>query len=517
MKKKKKNVDLTEIFDILITGIVQIYVYLMIGIFPLFYKNNFINIVWAKKSFFVYTTIATMAIVILLEILKFIADKKASVKLVVYKTDIFAIIFLAAIVISTINSGDSHEAFWGTSGRQLGGLVMMCCIAAYFLVSRLFKLNQYFIWIFLISGILIFAQEILSNFQIDILGMKTNLTASQHNYFISTMGNININAGFDILFMSFGCALCLVSEKKLSKIMYYVFIFFGMQAMVCSRSDSAFLGMAAMVTIMLIYSMKEISLWKTFLEIMLCAHMGLVALTVMKYLFKYRMYEFEKLQNFITSPQYLAGAIIVITTALVLTMRLKNKVNVDNILKIARRVVIIAVISLIAVAFIIILRVNIDSNYKGIFSGFKITNETGSNRGYIWKRTIEAYNEISFKDKICGVGLNSFSGFIDNYCGVEMREIYTTPFIDAHNEFLQFLVTTGIIGIIGYFGIYLGILIECVKKYRDKINMWNTVAGITLCAYLVQTIPNNPQVFTTPLIFLFIGIIENYNRRISCH
>ena len=101
-------------------------------------------------------------------------------------------------------------------------------------------------------------------------------------------------------------------------------------------------------------------------------------------------------------------------------------------------------------------------------------------------------------------------------CGEEATTLYGAPFADAHNEFLQFLLTCGVLGVIGYFGT---MLTGCVKprslnsqhslqspaESRD-ISMTLFACQTVIAAYLAQGLVNNPQTVTTPLLFLFLGI-----------
>ena len=67
------------------------------------------------------------------------------------------------------------EAFWGTSGRYNGVFLMTVYMASYFLVTRFFKLKQWYLDAFLAVGIFVCVFGITDYFQMDILGFKVNM------------------------------------------------------------------------------------------------------------------------------------------------------------------------------------------------------------------------------------------------------------------------------------------------------------------------------------------------------
>lgn len=119
---------------------------------------------------------------------------------------------------------------------------------------------------------------------------------------------------------------------------------------------------------------------------------------------------------------------------------------------------------------------------------------------------MHAYLDAPFLRKLFGYGMNQFPFFIQAY-EAEMLERFLAVFVDAHNEYLQILSMMGFVGFAGYFGMFLGCIKCCVDHLCDKKAVM-PMLGIMVCAaYLVQGIANSPQVFTTPLYFVVLGII----------
>jgi O-antigen ligase len=92
-----------------------------------------------------------------------------------------------------------------------------------------------------------------------------------------------------------------------------------------------------------------------------------------------------------------------------------------------------------------------------------------------------------------------------------MRELFDSPFLDAHNEALQILSITGILGLASYLGMQLCLLSACLRRRRQEGIFLAGCVGIT--AYLLQGLVNNPSIFTLPPFFIFLGMVENRLRK----
>jgi O-antigen ligase len=112
-----------------------------------------------------------------------------------------------------------------------------------------------------------------------------------------------------------------------------------------------------------------------------------------------------------------------------------------------------------------------------------------------------------FSEKMIGCGTDCFFLQMVPVYGQEMMDLFEEVFADAHCEFLQLLVTTGLIGVAGYFGFWSGILIAVWRKMKEIPALLICLASI--CAYMVQGFLNNLVPACVPLIFVFAAISKN--------
>lgn len=139
---------------------------------------------------------------------------------------------------------------------------------------------------------------------------------------------------------------------------------------------------------------------------------------------------------------------------------------------------------------------------------FRYNNAWGTGRGLIWNRLVYSFTQSPFTQLLFGHGLDTTRFLLINTFGESMA-----MYDNAHNEILQYLVTTGIVGLL----LYLSIFITCIKRLWKfvKKEPYACALGATVVCYLIQSIVNINQPITTPLLFMFLGMIESFIRQES--
>lgn len=139
MKKKRINA-----IENLLEWTVYVYMVAMVAVFPLFYNDGYFDILTAKSAFFRYSSIGTIAVVLLLIIIYLLEQSKGTVRKSFLQqrdwiqdpSNWFAIIFILAVVLSTVLSPYLPEAWKGATGRYLGAEAMLLCVFLYLVVAR---------------------------------------------------------------------------------------------------------------------------------------------------------------------------------------------------------------------------------------------------------------------------------------------------------------------------------------------------------------------------------------------
>ena len=81
-----------------------------------------------------------------------------------------------------------------------------------------------------------------------------------------------------------------------------------------------------------------------------------------------------------------------------------------------------------------------------------------------------------------------------------------STFADPHNEFMQMAMDMGVLGLIGYFGLLLAPLVKGLKNWRR--DSFHIIAVLTLSVYMIQALANEYSIYTLPLLFIFLGVVN---------
>ncbi|MFP3156028.1 O-antigen ligase family protein [Lachnospiraceae bacterium ZAX-1] len=511
------------------------FVVIMIALFPLYYQNNYYNIVSAKTSFFKTCAIAFCLIALCILILRFAINLK-KIKSSTFNRkafleqqkknglNLFGVLLFVAVIVSTINSAHKSEAFLGNTERMLGSLFLGLCLLVYFIIAGYLKPTMHLVWLYLIVNLLVLGLADLNFFGIDLLGMDTNQTG-----FISTIGNSNFLANYDALVLPIGMCLFYISETTFSKSIYSVFLTIGFCGAFASSADSWILGIGSAYLLLLWFSMSSFEKLGKF-----CQLAGLFTLSsllikvgaTLAISFGLKTPHLPGLPQsygyLLLRTELLIAEAILLTvvyllcrklgSCLVETTNIENQKRLLNIRKILFGLLLSALL-LATLLFGIANAFPQAAKNTPWLSAFTLTDTFGSGRGFIWKYTIRAWEDLSLKDKIFGVGLSNFVPFIYKDYAAELSQIFgsSARLIDAHNEFLQFLVTTGLLGAIGYFGMLISSIVKFGKMTKKQPLL--LIGSVTALSYLMQGLVNNPQTFTTPLLFIFFGVMESLYRK----
>ena len=488
-------------------------VILMAGVFPLFYTNNYINIIQSKRFIFEVISIMTLvtaAIIILVtrDIHSFVGTINERIP---KSKKICIVLLLLGLLISTLVSDMPMNSLTAPDGRKYGVIFMLLCIFAYVFTAAFFVPGRWVMWIVCIVNGFMSILIIADNWKKDILGMKSNLVDYQFSKFTGTMGNININASYFAIIFPLVVTVFYISKKMgvIENVLMMICCMLLFATGLCIRSDSII--WCTLLCVVIIN-------FNCYLDGDKVRYIKMVLINgalVMSYFItgcfynsdRYESYHFSELGVSMCRGKGLYAITVLFAVSLIM-MIIKIRFKDFDFTK-SFKVGTIVLCCIIAAGAILIIAANIFSSFfdKSPLSKLVISESFGTNRGYVWKRTISMIKKEGFVYFVTGHGMNRFFVPFYKYFYEEMMSRFTSPYIDAHNELLQMLVTTVIMGCAGYMGMMISGVYNGVKKYAS--NPLVLVEVMVLSSYLLQGIVNNPQVFTLPLIFLFMGAVNN--------
>ena len=328
------------------------YLFCMLGIFPLYYKEQYSKIGTVKFEFFWKTSLYFIGISLLVLLVKVIlqrvlmntcnkiqninkvkTEKKSQESVHDLKTDkkvfdnpilIFldrlsfldyaVLIYAVCVLLSYAFSDFKYYALKGAAGWEMGLCSQMIFVAIYFILSgkkewflkgkvRTAERNyglfaKIILGVHLISSALTFLFGILHRFEIDPLGMYEGLNLNQKIEFLSTIGQATWFSSYVCTVFTIGIILFYISEKRWIRIVSGIYSGISFGILVTQNSDSAFMAIGGIMLLLGYYSLSDIKKWYRFWQIM-CLMWGIFAgIGILQKVFSYRAIPLDTLSIF---------------------------------------------------------------------------------------------------------------------------------------------------------------------------------------------------------------------------
>ncbi|WP_177205614.1 O-antigen ligase family protein [Acetitomaculum ruminis] len=510
----------------LLNEVVFLYGVFVTVVFPILFHDRYNDILHAKAAAFDYVSIGAILFcgIVIISYL-FSIRKLQDKKLKDYLKDLsiidkFIIVFMFATTISFLINPNKYNTFWGVDGRRIGYLALMICGVSYFLYSRYLKDIDLLMILTFLAAVFISLIAIANHLGFDPLDMF--VTMPKESQLISTLGNRDCLAGYIILLWPVSMFYIFKSPKKLLRIISWIYLLISFAAVVAAMCDSAYIAIFIIALVSLCFVFDN---YKSLIGYCYIFLSFFAVHIVMKYLRNVReeyAWKAEGITEFLINNVWILAlaTVFFLLMAVFFTIMKKKEIDIGKF-KVLRIIVWIA--AFISIAFLIGLMIYVSSKYEskaeckevfGTLANYIYFDESfGSSRGRIWNIALKTFLAMPFINKIFGYGPAGF-----RYALVEFLEesVYTFKsgrLIDAHNEFLQYLVTLGIFGIISYFGIFISAIIRFAKNRKKDF----LVAGalVTTAAFLSQGIINNTHIYIEPLLFLLLAIAEAKIREVK--
>jgi len=145
--------------------------------------------------------------------------------------------------------------------------------------------------------------------------------------------------------------------------------------------------------------------------------------------------------------------------------------------------------------------------YSAASNYILFNDEWGTHRGYIWRKAMECYSELSLWKKMIGYGPETFGILV---MAKTANNPYNELFDSAHNEYLHMLVTVGIMGLSAYLFSIATFIKKCFVSKNKAPHIIAVVFGV-IC-YGTQAFVNLNLPIVTPMLWLLLGIGAAYYR-----
>ena len=563
--KAKEKVSKLDIFLVGINEIEQYvlfaYLFCMLGIFPLFYKEKYYKIGDAKFGFFWNASLIFIAISLVFLLIKILLQKIAMQKNATFNTskyskeksakssglflsfledlsslDYLVLVYGICVCLSYAFSDYKKYAFRGAAGWEMGLCSQLIFIVIYFLLSRRKWLKsssrsnskkdynnfaKIILGIHLLASTFVFLFGILHRFDIDPLGMYVGLELYQKIEFLSTVGQATWFSSYVCTTFAIGVALFYISKNKVISIISGIYTVLSFAILVTQNSDSAFIATAGLLLLLGYFSLSMIEHWIRFLQI-LCLMWGTFGVIgLLQKTFTDWAIPLDALSVFFSQSIFTWVMFVFSLLIFLFYQKIGKEECCKKILQITSKIyqamLIVLVIGILAIMIFIYLNTK---GYLLSWFGYQSTHSYlyfdyhwGSNRGSTWIITWQAFWQMPFYQKLFGVGPDSLSEYLYSIPDISdlLRNLWgNMRLTNAHNEYLNSLMCYGIVGLVAWCGVLIGGISYFYKKGKEN----SFVIGFALCmiGYACHNIFCYQQVCCTPFLFIIMGIGESLTK-----
>lgn len=476
------------------------YLFLMLGVFPLFFHNFYYDIYQTKFWFAAVVTCLFFS----LQVLVCGVGREQFAQLGKKEGMIWYLSFLFFAVISVAFSQHRIEAFFGNAGRYNGLFIYLVYLMGYYMIFQTEKISIKIFYVMEGTGILTGFLGILNHFSIDPFGFTKGLGVIEN--FMSTLGNTNCFVEYTGMIMVVAGGMYILESKKNSRVWHGFVYMISCMALILAGPETAYIAFLIFImgTPFIIKKQNELIRY-----IILVEYLCIMFLSI--------SFAYHQDWNFIHNSKYLSditflilnhwiyvGGIFLVFFLLgcsIYFCTFFQKISQGGIVLIKK--IYAGCIIAAGIVFLVIF-VMTNSGWTDLFGGFGkmfyLTDEWGTNRGYIWKKSIEYFKKMPVLQKWIGIGPDTMY-----FAYSEMNaEVAGAAIDNTHNMLLQLLITHGIIGVAAWTGWIINTLMLCVRKGKNH-GIYQMLGMAIICYYAMSMFGVN-MINSSAIAVLLMGM-----------
>ncbi len=489
MKKKDENIT-WKVADV----VSKIYFAMILAFLPLYFDGKFYTAMIAAKGKFYWLIAGVMGIGILVTLVTSFVKKEYVLR---YRGKLNAmdwalIAYGGAVIISFLLSEDKSVAYFGTGSFYIGTLTLITLIIFYFFVSRSLT-GCKDIWdMIIILNVFIFLWIVCNTVSIDILSMHANIKQTQYFNYFACLGQMDSVSAYLCLLLPI-IIVFFLNQKKL-QFWNTLCLLLGLMAFTGIRTDGVYIGVTVCAIFLIPYALKNMMRFQNLLWLGLIWGIAITFYSICSVVVPERLGTDMGVSG--TLIKYWVGAImIVLCGALLFWIEKKRILVTDKVFRLISR---IAVMVLLVVLAVFIL--------DGVISIMQKDGSWGNARGDIWLGAMDLFNAYNPIQKLFGLGTTAIGMDLSNFVGWNNILV-----VNAHNDFLEYLLSTGIVGLIAYTSTWIVPIVEYVRANKQG-KEWSVAKAayfMALMAYLGQSVVGNPYSLTVPIMYLVFTLFRN--------
>lgn len=493
---KKSNDILTlkmaEIFSI-------IYFAMILALLPLYFDAKiYTAMINAKGKCYLFIA-AVMGIFLLITFITSVVRKEPAIRFTGQKKspmDIAMLAFSGAVLLSFLFSENKKVAWFGTGGFHVGTFSIVTLVVFYFFVSRSLQGSQRHWDLIIILNTIIFAWVVLDTVSTNFFGVRTQLGRQKLQYF-GSLGQMDSVSAY--LCMILPIVIVFFLNQKKIQFWTCTCVLFGLTALTGIRTDGVYIGIAVCAIFLIPYALRDELRFQNLLWL------GLVWGVAITFYSVFSVVAPDKIGTDMgvsgTLIHYWIGVMMIVFCGALLIWIEKKRVlpsgKIRNILSWVASIVLIIAIAV----FLLSGAINIANENFG----------WGNSRGGIWSAVLNLFAAYNPLQKLFGLGMTAAGEDLAYFSAQLLEWATSVRIVNAHNDFLEYLISTGIVGLVAYTATWVVPIVEHVKS-RKSGKEWSVTKMayfMALMGYLGQSVVGNPYSLSVPIIYLIFALYRN--------
>lgn len=510
--KKKASADYTVISERIKSWTVNIYLLVILVLYPLFLVNGYMDLVYKKWALLLYSTVAALLVSLIWYLPERKKGGKKDKKVKWLLTDWFVFGYLVCAVISYATAADRASALWGVDTWYTGLVAQLLFVGIYFMVSFGYKGMPYLEMAGAATGVVVGLIIVLQRLGVDVLHLYQGYGADVRLNFVTTLGQVTWTSSYVSILLIAGMGIYFCSQPGKKRIFWGIGIGIGFAAEMVLNCDSGVIALAAAFMILLWQAAGNRERIMRLTELMMIALVSAALTGIGERLSGERMIPIDAIYLKVAQSMLLYPLLAVLAAFYLLVRKEKIRIAGKR-----RNILIFKGIYLTAIgAAVIGVAVLFILHGRGLFAGsptenyFRFTIWWGNSRGFIWRTGAAVFGDFNIWRKLFGCGPDGFTPYAYGLMGDAINEFWHNQIVpNVHNEWFNAVINYGLIGGLAYLGIFATSAYTCMKaalsgKEEKCAAMFG--AGLAAAGYIVHNVLCYQQIIGTPFIFVLMGI-----------
>ena len=407
--------------------------------------------------------------------------------------DLFFALFVLCHLLSSLLFRPFSATLFAPDNRFQGLISFALYLPLFMILRRDGRFSAPVRFALLLGGAAAALIGILEVFGADPLGLRAVTPAIEQPRFLSTVGNISFFGALCALLLPLAAWYALSAKDLRAALPYALCALLTLGGGMAARTEGFLLGALAFFAVLPLFSRSETALRRIPLLWALAAAFAFFFSLAME---RGALYRPSDLTRLLCAPAPML-CVLALSAAAFLLLRKKTDMTVLRVRK--AYLILFWVFAGAAVLFLILANTVLRSKLPSSIASVAVFSPSwGTDRGAEWAYFWQMFREAPFSQKLIGSGAGSLAAWD------RAHPLFSDAITDsAHNEYLHYLITGGVIGL----GSYLALLAHALRRALRKPSRGRTAAALGCFAYAVQAAVNIAQPFTTPLFFALLALI----------